>query len=98
MRLPNFSTLDSLDDDEITRLAASGTFLPGCDTIIWISDTTVVKLCDDFALACAESLAIDIVHAVTLIPVPHVRRIVLWASDNGKLWIFDWNWARFYPL
>ena len=53
MRLPISKflvTLDSLDDDEITRLAASGTSLPGCDTIIRISDTTVVKSCDDFAL------------------------------------------------
>ena len=48
----------------------------GTNGIIQISDDTVVKICESFNSARAESLAIDLVHAETLIPIPHVRRII----------------------
>ena len=76
--------MDALDDNEIIRLVESAPYLPGSkETLVQISDDTVVKLSHEFSSSCSEALVIDLVCAFTSTAVLHVRRVIKHNHDNG---------------
>ena len=76
--------MDALHDDEIVRLVKSAPYLPGSEeTLVQISDDTVVKLGYQYSSSRSEALAIDLVRASTSIAVPRVRRVIQHDHDEG---------------
>ena len=78
------SSVDALDDDEIIRLAESAPYLSETeDSLVRISDDTVVKLYHNYSSSCSEALAIDLVRTSTSIAVPCIRRVIHHLHDEG---------------
>jgi hypothetical protein len=69
------SLADAWGDDEIIRLTESSIYLSESDSLVQISDDTVVKLGHTLS-ACSEALAADLVRIHTSTVVPGIRRVI----------------------
>ena len=89
MKLTYFNGLktltDAWDDNEIICLTESSIYLSESeDSLVKISDDTVVKLGHTFSSACSDAFATDLIRTCTSIPVPRIRRVIHWhLHDEG---------------
>ncbi|THH17241.1 hypothetical protein EW146_g3538 [Bondarzewia mesenterica] len=73
------------DSDEVIRLVESSPILHGSDdSLVQISDDTVVKFGHTFSSTSSEALAMNLVRAQTSIPVPRVRQVVRHMHPEGE--------------
>jgi hypothetical protein len=80
-----FSESDTWDDNEIIRVVESSPYLPGSDeSLVQISNDTVVKFGHTFTSSCSEALAMDLVRTQTSILVPRPKRVIHHMHDEGN--------------